>query len=175
MFWSSSRRNHGRHSQDRRLGIAQYALFGDSANLTDQQTGSLACGSLPGRDVDGQRAELFRGRISPCGNFGSFHPDDCLQWRQQWLTGSHLCDSCLSTRRGSLERLVKGVLARVLLRPDARASLGGDRCAARHPLGEPLRHVWRPLDVNSWNIGTSLLGVVLWGTLSGSMLPFIMQ
>lgn len=27
----------------------------------------------------------------------------------------------------------------------------------------------------AWTIGTSLLGVVLWGTLSGSMLPFIMQ
>jgi magnesium transporter len=35
--------------------------------------------------------------------------------------------------------------------------------------------VWRALDVYCFTVGIALVGVVLWGTISGSMLPILLK
>ena len=76
----------------------------------------------------------------------------------------------------TLGRLVARHAPRGLVGSGAREHPGGDRLPAASPCGRLFTGLYGP----HWllvavTVGLSLVGIVLWGTLAGSMLPFVLR
>ena len=153
---------------------APYLQIGAAAD--DPEARRLAVGAVPGRDADRQRDGLLREGDRARGRAGAVHPAHHLERRQLRLAGDHAGHPRHGARRGAAARLVARHPARVpgRHRPRRACWRSSASCASSPGSGcstptASTTWAWRPPSPSS------LVGVVLWGTMAGSMLPFILR
>ena len=124
---------------------------------------ATAMGVLRSGDLEGGRARAVR---------AAHH----LERRQLRLAGVDAGHPRAGARRGGAARLVAGDAARALAglalgaHPRQRSASCASRSGRRSPTSTALH--WLLI---AWTVALSLVGVVLWGTLTGSLLPLLMR
>ena len=142
----------------------------------DPEACRLAHRAVPRRDAhrdgDGRIRDGDLAGRCPCAVRAAHH----LERRQLGIAGVHARDPGAGARRGRAPRLVAGYPAGDSCRARARNHPRQHRISAHHAHGRRFSTSYGP----HWlllaiTVGLSLIGVVLWGTMIGSLLPFILR
>ena len=135
----------------------------------------LARDPLRRRNAHRHGDELLRGSDRPRRRPGSLRPLDHLERRQLRLASRHPHHPGSRPRRSRSQRLVahlrRELVAGVLL-GCILASIGFLRIAAWNAFSNIYGPHWFLV---ASTVSLSLIGVVVWGTLTGSMLPFLLR
>ena len=168
--------SHRRHSKVWRHGGDGRAVHAHSALADGAQARHLAGGVVHRRDADGIGDGLLRRSNRESGRacaFSSAHYFERRQFRFASFDADHSRDG---VGRSDTARLVARNAQGDRRRADARVCARGDRFFARRGLGAVLECLRTALDpLVALTVGIALIRVVLWGSLSGSMLPFVLR
>ena len=138
---------------------------------------TLAGHPVPERDAHGDGDGVLPGGDRQGGRPGAVRAADHLQRRQLGLAGRDPDHPGAGAGRGQASRLVAGDATGDRLGADARRASSGSIgfCGSRSGASFSRTSTPRTGRWSRLTVGLSLIGVVLWGTLSGSMLPFVAQ
>ena len=153
------------------------ALHADRLPGDDPEARRLALRALPWRDADRKRHAALRGRAGKGDRADPVHPAHHELGRQFGLAGDLAHHPRAGAAGGTLARLVARGAARIADRRDAR----------RHPRRHRHRSASRSGRISGFydygehwvlvacTVGAALVGIVTFGSLAGSMLPFILK
>ena len=141
------------------------------------QAGRLALRALPGRDAHRRGDGPLRARDRPGGGAGPLHPAHHQLGRELGLAG-HVADHPgHGAAGGAPARLVAGRRPGAPGRPRPRRHPGSHRLPSHRAVAAAglVRLRRRIICSSPLTVSLALVGVVLFGSLAGSMLPFVLR
>ena len=164
------------HPETRRYGGARRAVHDHPVSADGKETCHLADHSVSRRNAHRHRDAGLQRRDRKSGDSGDVFAVDHFQRRQLRVAGDHAGDPRDGSRRIASARLVSRRPQRITLGTFARLDSG--------TIGFFRITLWQYLHIFDYGeyhwlvaltVGVALVGVVLWGTLSGAMLPFLLR